>query len=594
MAGIVFIVIALTVFAGHAAGQGAPRLVYHGPLGDAMGRVALPEEIALRVYDAQTGGRLVAGPFAPTSLDWHDGEAEATFEPAPDDLLSGAPRWLEASLGLTAQPRVPIETVYYDGVDASGQLTGGIVFLAQAVPAGADAAPAAGVTTILDNGPISNRIDLVFVGDGYLVSELGGYATHVAAALNTLLSQEPFSTYGTFFNAHRVDVISSESGVDNDPTQGISRSTAIDMGFWCEGIERLLCVDVAKAYGFAAQAPQTDHVLAVANSVKYGGAGYTSSDLATYSGGNSSAAEVAIHELGHSLGNLADEYHYGDGATYTGFERPERNISILNSSLMPMFATKWAAWLGNPGVDYDGLVSTYEGAYYNQYRIYRPTFNSKMRSLGRPFNLPSVEGLIIEFYKFVSPLDDWTPTGPPLENSSVVFVNPVHPLNHPLEIQWSLDGIPVAGATQETLHVVTLGLAPGDYILSVMVKDSTTLVHDEPARDSLMTESRSWTLQVAPSAAVRDVDPASALRFAIAPSPFADRTTLRYRLPAVSAVRLSAYDLAGRRVAVLADAIQPGGPHEVALDGRGWPNGLYVFHLETEHGTVVRKALHLR
>src|SRR6185503_18363500 len=201
--------------------------------------------------------------------------------------------------------RVELEKVYYDGVDESGKLVGGRLLVQGQLPNYAvkglqrSASPA---TTILNNGPSSNRLDFVFVGDGYVAAELGTYAIHVQSVLNYLLSQEPFLTYRKFFNAHRVDVISNESGVDNDPVPGILKDTALDMGFYCGGTERLLCVNVTDALLFAAEAPASEQVFAVANSVQYGGAGYITSDLATVSGGNGAATEVAVHEMGHSLG----------------------------------------------------------------------------------------------------------------------------------------------------------------------------------------------------------------------------------------------------------------------------------------------------
>ncbi len=141
-----------------------------------------------------------------------------------------------------------LERVYYDGVDEHGNLTGGMVLLPRPDLQALMPGPGAAWTTILDNGPSSNRLDIVFVGDGYLESELGLYAGHVINGLDNLLTQEPFLSYSTYFNVHRVDVISNESGVDNDPVPGILRDTALDMGFWCNNIERLLCVNVSTAY----------------------------------------------------------------------------------------------------------------------------------------------------------------------------------------------------------------------------------------------------------------------------------------------------------------------------------------------------------
>ena len=96
-----------------------------------------------------------------------------------------------------------LERVYYDQADAQGNLSGGVVMLPrpdlETLPLG----PGAAWITILDNGPSSNRIDIVFVGDGYLASELGSYAIHVSTGLTDLMSQEPFLSYSTFFSHNK-------------------------------------------------------------------------------------------------------------------------------------------------------------------------------------------------------------------------------------------------------------------------------------------------------------------------------------------------------------------------------------------------------
>ncbi len=600
---VVLIVLVLLLGASAAPGRASQYLSLRGLHGGLAGIAAdRPTDVSLRIYDARTGGRLLAGPFQPLELTSSGGEISAVFGPVPDEVLAAATQWLEVSLGGAPQPREELETVYYDEADEQGRLTGGRT-LELRPSAGRALAPAASsVTTILENGPVSRRIDLVFVGDGYRSTDLPAYAVHVQNALDALLAQEPYATYRTFFNAHRVDVISTDSGVDNDPTQGIYRNTAMDMAFWCGGTERLLCVNVGKAQAFAAEAPQADHVLAVANSTKYGGAGYTASDLATFSGGNSSSAGVAIHELGHSLGNLADEYDYGGSTYYTGGEPAAPNVSVLDATAMAAAGTKWAPWLGAAGVGFDGPVSAFEGANYSLYGIYRPTWNSVMRSLFRPFNPPSVENLILEFYALVCPIDtSGVVGGGPVGQSSVVYVDPVDPIGHPLDIQWSVDGIPVPAANQESLRIApllgSLGLSPGEHSLSVRVTDNTALVRSETARAARMTATRSWAWSVAPWAAVEDPGGrggSNSLRLSIAPSPFTHATVLHYRIPAASRVRVAVYDPFGREVETLCDRVQAAGPHQVTFDGRGRPAGIYVVRLATEHGSVTRKALLLR
>lgn len=360
-------------------------------------------------------------------------------------------------------------------------------------------------TTILDNGPVANRIDVVLVGDGYTTADLPTYAAHAQTAANSFFNEAPLNAYKSYFNIHRVDVISNQSGVDNDPTLGISRDTALDMGFFCNGIERLLCVNTTKARNAALSAPQVDQVLAIANSTKYGGAGYPGNDMATFSGGNGSALEIARHEFGHSFADLADEYDYGDGATYTGGEPVEPNVSTLTAANMAAQQRKWWRWLDLPEVD------AFQGAKYYQFGLYRPTADSKMRSLGRPWQAVNAEQLVISLYRTVRPIDAATPSGA-YGGTATFFVDPIDPLDHALAVQWLFDGQPIAGATGLTFDAASLGVTSGVHTLSVRVSDDTALVRDPTARANLLTQTRSWSIDLQPPALV-----GGALQFNVRP-----------------------------------------------------------------------------
>lgn len=400
------------------------------------------------------------------------------------------------------------ETIYWDTLDAQGQLIGGRAQVVTPRKGSVTQVQPAWVTTLtpaLVAPNPANRVDLVIVGDGYQSSQLGTYATQVAGIASSFFNKEPYLTYAPLFTVHRVDVVSVDSGVDNDPTQGIQRNTALNMGYWCNGIDRLLCVDVNLAFQFANNAPDVDLVLALANSSTYGGAGYPSSDLATSAAANGSALEIVRHEFGHALGNLADEYDYGGPATYTGGEPSAINSSKLNSSAMLAAMAKWYRWLGVNNAAFDGLVSTFEGSSYSQFGVYRPTNNSLMRSLGRPFNLPSAEAVILQIYHIVKPIDDATPTSSTLSGTETLFVTPVTPTNNPLSIQWFRDGLAIPGATAATLNLATLGLGACPATISVTVTDTTTMVKDEAARAQWMSESRTW--QVQPTTAFSNLCP---------------------------------------------------------------------------------------
>ncbi|MEU4802257.1 M64 family metallopeptidase [Actinosynnema sp. NPDC023587] len=246
------------------------------------------------------------------------------------------------------------------------------------------------VVPIQRTGDADQRFDLVFVGDGYTSSELGAYHGHVVDKWAELSAVEPFKSYKQYFNVWQVDVVSNESGVDHDPALGSAKDTALDMGFWCQGrdvdTERLLCVNQAKAGQFGALAPGADQIIALGNTAKYGGAG---GGVATAAGANAQAGQIAVHELGHSIGGLADEYDYPYDR-YAGDEPAEPNATADASG------AKWSRYLGQTSPD-GGTVGAYEGSRYHRYGLYRPTENSIMRTLGREFNLVGREAMVDAF-----------------------------------------------------------------------------------------------------------------------------------------------------------------------------------------------------
>jgi len=373
--------------------------------------------------------------------------------------------------------------VYYDYIE-DGRLKGGVVTTVLPPPVescSAEPSPWA-VETIIDNGPPQNRINVVFVGDGYTAAELDLYAAHVEDAVAGLFSEQPLAAYAGYFNVYRVDVISNESGVD-EPDSGIYRDTALDMAYDCGGIARLLCIDYSKAQNAANSAPQVDTIVALANSTRYGGAGY--SGLATAAGDNGSTVELVLHEFGHSFGRLADEYDYGGDTNYTGPEPGQPNASIYTAAEQFALQIKWYRWLDLPNVD------TFEGALYSLYGVYRPTSNSKMRSLGLPFEEVNAEQFIFAFYEYVRPIDDATPqSAKPMKAGVLLNVDPVEATEQPLTIQWSVDGDDVQDANGTTFDTSSLYLGLHD--VAVTVIDNTAQVRDETTRIDQLTETRQW------------------------------------------------------------------------------------------------------
>jgi len=76
------------------------------------------------------------------------------------------------------------------------------------------------------------------------------------------------------------------------------------------------------------------------------------------------------------------------------------------------------------------------------------------------------------------------------------------------------------------------------------------------------------------------------------PNPFNPVTVIRYQLPARSEVRLEVYDLSGRQVATLVEAVQPAGSYSVRFDGSTLSSGVYMYRLQAG-GAVFTKKLTL-
>ncbi|MCS0636946.1 M64 family metallopeptidase [Streptomyces sp. LP05-1] len=353
------------------------------------------------------------------------------------------------------------------------------------------AAAAATVEPVEVNGPSSSKVDLVFVGDGYTSAQLDSYRGHVRSKVNELFAVEPFKSYRSLFNIWQVNVVSRESGVDDDPSQGVRRDTALDMNYYCGGTARLLCVNEAKAAQYAAQAPAVDQVVALANSTTYGGAGGTA---ATAAGGNAQAGQIVVHELGHSLGGLADEYD--SPGRHQGGEEPEQNVSVYPQATMKAYQLKWYRWLGQPTPD-GGTIGTFEGAKYAATGIYRPSQNSIMRTLGREFNAPSREAMIAAFYRKAG-VAAKAPAVRGAAGGERLAVAPQRPDGRALTVSWRIDGRPYAhtGGSLDTARIPAGRLAgKGPHRITATVTDPTPWVRDPELRSRDLTRTFEWTVR---------------------------------------------------------------------------------------------------
>lgn len=78
------------------------------------------------------------------------------------------------------------------------------------------------------------------------------------------------------------------------------------------------------------------------------------------------------------------------------------------------------------------------------------------------------------------------------------------------------------------------------------------------------------------------------------PNPFNPETTVPFELGEMGPIRLSVYDLTGRKVRILADGTFHAGLHEVRFKAEGLASGVYLIRLETVGGAQSTKLLLLK
>jgi hypothetical protein len=266
-----------------------------------------------------------------------------------------------------------------------------------------------GMRTVADHGPSQRRFDVVITGDGYRSDELPLFAERVEAFCERLFDAAPFDVLQPLVNVHRLDVASTDSGADEPLScpdgsdgSGAAARTFFDATFCGGGNRRLLTVDTALVLATVVEhVPAYDMVFVQVNAMAYGGSG---GSVAVFSA-HPNAAEIALHEMGHTAFGLADEYPAKAGCTnpdpghdvHPGPEPDYPNVTLDRS------ARKWAELVAagtplptmanpdpsrcdeRPSPVAAGTVGAFEGADYHRSGVYRPEYDCRMRTLGVPF-----------------------------------------------------------------------------------------------------------------------------------------------------------------------------------------------------------------
>jgi hypothetical protein len=422
----------------------------------------------------------------------------------------------------------------------------------------------ADLNILFTNGPASNRVNIVFFSEGYQTNQLPQFLNDAAAAVSNLFSKQsiafeyynPYVEYSNYFNAYAVSVASTNSGSNHSLISNTNK-TYFRSTYGGNGIVQLITIppnsldsnfadgagkvqalltnqalyaatNLAIATNVLKQVTSSNRFLVlIVNDTTYGGSDTppnlnTPLPIAITSLGNSSsngpAARVLLHESGHAIGGLADEYT--NNYAITPVERP--NATMVTN----MDQITWNAWITNYDVNAFGSappipmpdngstaneVGLVEGAEYHATGWYRPMDNCIMNQISAAGFCPVCsEAIVKAIYQKVDSIDSYFPN---TNNNHVTIgvtngiafgVVSLQPATHSLNLQWFTNGVAVPGVTNSTFTLFPGNFTNGPCSVQAQVVDTTvipqnnsyytTLVLSDP--NHYLSNSVSWNVTI--------------------------------------------------------------------------------------------------
>ena len=200
------------------------------------------------------------------------------------------------------------------------------------------------VWSLFENGPPSQKVDLLVIGEGYTAAEIPKFHADATRLVNALFDEEPFRSRKGDFNVWGLDLPSAESGISR-PRAGQFRRTPLSTEYNIFDSERYVLTYDNRALRDAASAAPYEFLEILVNEEQYGGGGIFNFQ-ATAAADTGFAEYVFIHEFGHHFAGLADEYYTSDVAYETGAEYHPEPWEPNVTALHDLAGVKWGDLIG--------------------------------------------------------------------------------------------------------------------------------------------------------------------------------------------------------------------------------------------------------
>ncbi len=278
--------------------------------------------------------------------------------------------------------------------------------------------PEVKVRYFLNSGNPKHKVDIVVLADGFTLSDTLEFSKDVNRFMDAFFSVEPFKSRKADFNVAAVYSLSPAEGIRLQK-KNFYPSNILGCSYSTFGIDRYVLSDKEwTVRDYAAVVPY-DFIVILMNSNKYGGGGIYNLYI-TASARIPNADYVMVHEMGHHIAGLADEYYTSEVAYQVSvphYEPWEFNITAL----LDPTKLKWKEMV-EPGTpiptpwnkqDYEktmklniskepfqGKVGAFEGAGYLSQGMYRPEVNCIMFSHSLTFCRVCQDGLnkVLDIY----------------------------------------------------------------------------------------------------------------------------------------------------------------------------------------------------
>ena len=432
-----------------------------------------------------------------------DSGQSLTVNVFPDDVDNdGAP------VDLTVEPNAFVSTSVVDGsieltvgeipevIDVNLVLIASDAFGAtrrEIVPIRLHPLSASGLGRTLVGSQQGAGVNLVILGDGYRADQQALLRLHAETMIDMLRSDMGIAAHLVAFNIHMVETVSNDSGADDNDVVD-SRDTAFDSAYNCLDVIRLVCANTLRVFETALREyPDLDQIILLVNDLRFGGSANSGGSIAVTS---AFAPEIALHELGHSLAGLADEYVDAEIVERLGPASITQNYPNIAFTDDPE-RVPWHVWIDPslplPSQAGDQGVGVFEGGLYQSRGVFRPTSTSRMRRYSDPFGPVNSEQWILSLYRMTEGIRGFSPISTAVQldagatrefSVATMFGDLVQ------RVQWKLNGEDITDESDQKR--VSISPLPGQHTLELIVSDITGAIRQPSPHAGIF----SWQWQV--------------------------------------------------------------------------------------------------